>query len=70
MNLNGALTKAFENKSMKELVDAPVHALQGVSEADAEKLKAAFGVETVSDLGTLKFARWARAIVELAETEE
>ena len=31
MNINKALVKAYETKSFKELVDAPVDALQGVS---------------------------------------
>jgi hypothetical protein len=35
------------NKSLKEIADAPVHAMQGVSEADAEKLKGAFNVTTM-----------------------
>ncbi len=59
--------KAYENKTPEELVKAPVAALQGVSEADAEHLKAAFGIDTIGDLGTNKFFRWAQAIVALAD---
>lgn len=70
MNLNKALDKSWEGKPLKEIVDAPVGALQGVSEKDAELLEQAFNVKTVGDLGRLKFARWAQAIVTLAETEE
>ncbi|MBF0621137.1 MAG: hypothetical protein HQL54_04350 [Magnetococcales bacterium] len=69
MNINNALDKAYEGKSLKELVDAPVGALQGVSEADAEKLQAAFNVKTIGDLASLKYVRWAQAIAALAETE-
>ena len=70
MNINKAVDKAFEGKSLKELVDAPVSALSGVSDADAEKLKAAFNVKTIGDLAKLKYVKWAQAIVALAETEE
>jgi hypothetical protein len=67
MEINKALDKAYEKKTFKELVDCPVSALQGVSEGDAEKLKAAFNVKTIKDLATLKYVRWAQAIVTLAE---
>jgi len=70
MNINFALDKAYETKPLKELVDAPVAALQGVSEGDAELLKKAFNVKTIKDLANLKYVRWAQAIVTLAETEE
>jgi hypothetical protein len=61
------LDKAYETKPLEELADAPVAALQGVSDGDAEKLKAAFGIVTIKDLGTNKFFLWAQAIARLAE---
>lgn len=70
MNLNKALDKAYEGKSLKELADAPVDALAGVSEADAKALKDAFNVKTVRDLANLKYVKWAQAIVTLADTEQ
>lgn len=70
MNINNALDKEYEKLPLKELVNAPVAALQGVSEADAEKLKAAFNVKTIKDLANLKYVKWAQAIVTLADTEE
>lgn len=69
MNLNKALDKAYEGKSLKELVDAPVAALAGVSEADAEALLKAFNVKTIRDLAQLKYVRWAQGIVSLADGE-
>jgi hypothetical protein len=57
--------KDYETMTPEELVKAPVAALQGVSAGDAEHLKAAFGIETIGDLGTNKFFRWAQAIVAL-----
>ena len=70
MNINKALDKSYEGKPLKELVNAPVAALQGVSEGDAKLLQEAFHVKTIKDLADLKYVRWARAIVALAETEE
>ncbi len=70
MNINKAVDKAFESKSLKELVDAPVDALQGVSEGDAKLLQEAFNVKTIGDLANLKYVKWAQAIVNLADTEE
>jgi len=70
MNINKAVDKAFETKSLKEIADAPVDALQGLSAGDANLLKEAFNVKTVRDLANLKYVRWAQAIVNLADTEE
>ncbi len=59
--------KSYETKSMEELASAPIAALQGVSDSDAEHLKAAFNIKTVKDLGTNKFFLWAQAVAKLAE---
>lgn len=56
------LDKAYEGKDFGDLVDAPVSALQGVSDGDAEHLKAAFGITTIRELATNKFVLWAQAI--------
>ncbi len=70
MNINNAVDKAYETQTLKQIADAPVDALQGVSEADAALLKQAFNVKTVRDLAELKYVKWAQAIVTLAATEE
>ena len=70
MEINSILDKAYEKKPLKELVDAPVSALQGVSEGDAQKLKEAFNVKTIKDLAKLKYVRWAQAIITLAESSK
>ena len=57
----------YESKSIPELADAPVGALQGVSDSDAEHLEAAFGITTVRDLGTNKYFLWAQAVAQLAD---
>lgn len=70
MNINKAVVKGFETKSLKEIAEAPVSALAGVTESDAEHLQAAFNVKTVRDLANLKCVNSAQAIVALADTEE
>lgn len=54
--------KAYEDKDIEELVNAPVAAISGVSDADARDLKQAFGIETVGDLATNKYVRLAQGI--------
>jgi hypothetical protein len=61
------LDKQYENTPLKELADAPVAALQGLSEDDAGKLKDALGIKTIKDLGTNKYFLWAQAIAKLSE---
>jgi hypothetical protein len=61
------LDKAYEDKDFAELAKAPVSALQGVSESDAEHLKAAFGIDTIRELATNKFVLWAQAINVLSK---
>ncbi len=60
------LDKAFEDKTLAELVDAPVSALAGVSEGDAKLLAEAFNIKTVGDMGRNKYFRTASALVDLA----
>ncbi|MBP2371806.1 hypothetical protein [Pseudonocardia parietis] len=59
--------KAYGDKSIAELADAPVDALHSVSEGDAQHLKDAFNIKTVRDLGTNKYFLWAQAITKLAD---
>ena len=61
------LDKAFEDKDFPELAEAPVAALEGVSDSDAEHLKAAFNIKTIRDLATNKFVLRAQAINVLAK---
>jgi hypothetical protein len=66
-NLASLLDKAYEDKSLQQVLDAPVSALAGVSEGDAEALKQAFNVKTVHDLGRNKYFKAAYALVALHE---
>ena len=61
------LDKAYEDKDFKELASAPVSALAGVSDSDAQALKAAFGIDTIRELATNKYVLWAQAINVLAK---
>jgi hypothetical protein len=66
VKLDKALDKAYEGKSLDEILNAPVSALAGVSDGDAEKLEAAFGIKTVRDLGSNKYFAVAGALVALS----
>lgn len=66
-DIAGKVDKAYEDKTVAEIADAPVDALQGVSEGDAQHLKEAFNIKTVRDLGTNKYFLWAQAITKLAD---
>ena len=70
MNINNAVDKAYEDKSLTELADAPIAALQGISERQAKLLQEAFRIRTIRQLANLKYIRRAQAIVALAATEE
>jgi hypothetical protein len=70
MNINKILDKKYEKTPFKELKNAPVSAIQGISEGDAELLKQAFNVKTIYDLAKLKYVKWAQAICVLADGEE
>ncbi|MEU8266138.1 hypothetical protein AB0B89_03145 [Sphaerisporangium sp. NPDC049002] len=67
-DLSKLLDKEYEDKSLTELVKAPVSALAGVSEGDAKLLKEAFRINTVGDMGRNKFFRTATALVDLADS--
>jgi len=60
------LDKAWEDKTLEEILDAPVTALAGVSDGDATRLQEAFNIRTVRDLGSNKYFAAAGALVALA----
>ena len=69
MNIDKIVDKKYEKMTLKEIAAAPVDAISGISEGDAELLKKAFKVKTVSDLAKLKYVKWAQAICILADGE-
>lgn len=69
MNIDNILDKEYEVKSLKELLDAPLSAMEGLTEK-ADTVLGGMGVKTIGDLADFKFAHWAVAICELAAYEE
>ncbi|KXK62098.1 hypothetical protein AWW66_10145 [Micromonospora rosaria] len=65
-DLTKLVDKAYQDKTLAELVDAPVAALAGVSDGDAKLLKEAFNITTVGDLGRNPYFRTAQALVALS----
>ena len=55
------------SKSLAEILKAPVSALQGISDGDADLLKQAFNIKTVGDLGKNKYFRAAQLLTQLTE---
>ncbi|GAB2837372.1 hypothetical protein GCM10027277_00180 [Pseudoduganella ginsengisoli] len=70
MNIDTVVDKEWANKCFRELADAPVSALRGVSANDAKALAKAFNVVTVRDFAQLEFVKWAQAITILADQEQ
>ena len=69
MNIDNIVDNAYHGKDFRELIEAPVSALCGVSVEDAAALKQAFGVTTIGQFADLKFVKWAVAIKTLATAE-
>jgi hypothetical protein len=67
-DLTKVLDKAYENKALTELVNAPLSALAGVTDADAKLLGEAFNIKTIGDLGRNKYFRVAAAVVDLTNS--
>jgi hypothetical protein len=67
-DLAKVLDKAYENKTLAEIVAAPVAALAGVTDNDAKLLSEAFGIKTVGDLGRNKHFRAAAALTAVADS--
>ena len=60
--------KDYEQMEFKELAGAPVGAIQGLSQGDAEALQQAFNIRTIRDLAENKFVRIAQAVVALSRS--
>ncbi|EEC51532.1 predicted protein [Phaeodactylum tricornutum CCAP 1055/1] len=68
MNIDKAVVKGYEHKSFRDIVEAPIHALQGLS-PEAVNSFSAMGMETVRDLAAFSFCKRAEAIVQAAKYE-
>ena len=69
MNINTVVDSGFAEKSFREICNAPLSALRGLSQKDAKILHQAFGIATIGELADLKFVKWASALKVLAEQE-
>ena len=65
VNLNKALDKAWEGKSLEEILDAPPSALAGLTEKHDAALKDALGITTIRQLGANKYFALAGVLVAL-----
>ena len=65
VNLEKALDKAWENKSLDEILAAPPSALAGLTPAHDELL-AQLNVKSIKDLGTNKYFALAGVLVALS----
>ena len=68
MNIDTIVNQAFHGQSFRALVDAPLTALQGISDKEASAL-AALGIKTIGDLAGSKLVNYAIAIKALAGCE-
>lgn len=66
VDLAKGLDKAYEDKSLKEILSASPAALAGVTDKDAELLQEALGIKTVRDLGSNKHFALAGVLVALS----
>jgi hypothetical protein len=69
MNIQIIVNDTHHDKCFRELVNEPVSALRGITEQQADALRAAFGINTIGELAELKAVKWARAIRTMAAAE-
>lgn len=69
MNINTVIDSEFADKNFRDVCNAPLSAMRGLSKDDAKALNKAFGITTIGELANLKFVRWATAISVLAQEE-
>jgi hypothetical protein len=67
VNLAKSLDKDYEDKSLKEILDASPAALAGVTDNDAELLQKAFNIKTVRQFGENKYFAVAAALAALED---
>jgi len=61
--LKDMVDRAWEDKSLAEIRDAGVAALQGISDRGAEVLQSVMNIKSVDDLANNKYVKNAQAIV-------
>lgn len=69
MNINTIVDSEYADKNFRDLCNAPLSAMRGLSKKDAKALTEAFSISTIGELAQLKFVKWAIAITTLAAEE-
>ncbi|MEH0111319.1 hypothetical protein V6N00_16530 [Tersicoccus sp. MR15.9] len=67
VNLAKLLDRAYEDSSLEEVLNAPISALAGVTDATGEKISEALKVKTIGDLGNNKYIAAAVALAALGK---
>ncbi len=68
MDLGKALDKAYEDKTLDEVLKAPPSALAGLTEKH-DAILADLGIKTVKDMGTNKYFALAGALANAGERQ-
>jgi hypothetical protein len=66
IDLTKALDKAWEDKSLSEILAAPPSALAGLTEKHDQILADGLGIKTIADLGGNKYFALAGVLVALS----
>lgn len=69
MNINTIVDSQYADKCFRDICNAPLSAMRGVSPKDAKALHQAFNISTIGELADLKFVKWATALKILAAEE-
>ena len=69
VNLGKALDKAWEDKSIDDILAAPPSALAGLTENHDRLLLDALGIKTIADLGSNKYFALAGVLVALGNKQ-
>jgi hypothetical protein len=66
VDVGSVLDRAYEGKTLKEILNAPPSALEGLTARLDQVLSDVFGIQTVAELGSNKHFALAGALVALA----
>lgn len=69
ININKAVDKSFENKSLKEIADAPVSALEGLGKS-IDKALAPVGITSLRGFATWSTGLLANSLVALSASDK
>jgi hypothetical protein len=70
IDLSKVLDKAWEDKPLPDILNAPVSALEGVSAKDGQHLEQAFNIKTIADLAAFRPFHSAIALATLGRNTQ